>query len=80
MNSVFSSLSIIKEIQCLAVSLLYHMSENDNLDLSCITTTVNETFHGKLKSHLQGDKTVLQRISSPGNFILCVKGDTSVIE
>ena len=52
MYSAFLSLSILKEIQCLAVSLLYLMSENDNLNSSCITTAGNETFHGRLKSHL----------------------------
>ena len=52
MNSEFLSLSILKENQCPAVSLLYLISENDNPNPSCITAAVNETFHERLKSHL----------------------------
>ena len=68
--SAFLSLSILEEIQCLAVSLLYLMSENQNFNSSCITTAGNETFHGRLKSFLSGDETVTRCISSLGKFVL----------
>ena len=80
MNSEFLSLRVIKKIQWLAVSLLYLKSENNNFSSSCITTAVNETFHGKLKSHLVGDKTVLMYICSLEKFVLGVIGGASVVE
>ena len=66
----FLSLSLLLEIQCIAVSLLYLKSENDNLNLSCIITAGNETFHGRSKSYLAGDETVIRCINSPFKFIL----------
>ena len=61
-------------------SLLYPVSENDNLNSSCITTAGNETFHGRLKSHLQGDETVLQSISTLGKFVLGYVVGASVVK
>ena len=55
------------------------MSENDNLNSSC-TTAGNDTFHGRLKSHLQGDETLLRCISSLGKFVLSEIGGASVVE
>ena len=69
MYSAFLSFSILKEIQCLAIQLLHLMSENDNLNSSC-TAAGNDTFHGRLKSHLQGDETVTLCISCIGKFVL----------
>ena len=43
MYSAFLSLSILQEIQCLAVELLYLMSENENMNSSCIATAGDET-------------------------------------
>ena len=42
---LFLSLSLLLEIQCLAASLLYIMSENNNLNSSCTTTAGNKTFN-----------------------------------
>ena len=36
-------LNILEEIQCLAASLLYLISENYNLNLSCMVTAGDET-------------------------------------
>ena len=47
------------------------MSENENMNLYCITTAGNETFHGKLKSYLSRDETVTQCTDSLGKFVLC---------
>ena len=46
------------------------MSVNDNLNSSCITAAGNQTFHGRLKSHLQGDEIELRHISCLGKFVL----------
>ena len=80
MNSVFSSLSTLKETQHLLVSLLYLMSENDNTNSSRITTAGNDTFHGRLKSHLQGDETVTLCISRIGKFVLGNTVGASVVK
>ena len=80
MFSAILSLGIFKEIQYLSVLLLYPVSQNDNPNSSCIAAAVNETFHGRLKSHLQGDKTVLMYICSLENFILREIVGASVVE
>ena len=60
MYSEFLSLSILEEIQCLTVSLLCPMSENECLNSSCIATAGNEIFHGRLKSYLARDNTEIR--------------------
>ena len=79
MYSAFLSFSILKEIQCLAIQLLHLMSENDNLNSSC-TAAGNDTFHVRLKSHLQGDETVTLCISWIGKFVLGNTVGASVVK
>ena len=47
----------------MAVSLLSFMSENENMNSSCIITAGNETFQGRLKSYLSGDDTVIRLLA-----------------
>ena len=70
MYSAFLSPGIFGDILCLALSLLNPMSENYNLNYYCITTAGNETFHGRLKSYLAGDETVIRCTSTFGGFVL----------
>ena len=46
------------------------MSENENFNSSCITTAGNETFHGRLKSYLSGDETVIRCAGGLSKFVL----------
>ena len=46
------------------------MSENENMNLYCITTARNETFHERLKSYLSGDETVIRCTGALGRIVL----------
>ena len=56
------------------------MSENENMNLYCITTAGNETFHGKLKSYLSRDETVTRCTGSFGRFVLGEIMSSSIVK
>ena len=80
MYSVFSLISILEEIQCLAVLLLYFISENENLNLSCINTAENETSQGRLTFYLAGGEIVIRCTSSIGKCVLCESMGSNLVK
>ena len=80
MYYAFLSLSILHEILCHAVSLLYLMSENDNFKSSCVTTAENYTLNERLKSCITGDATVIKFAGSLSKYVLGEIIDSNLVK
>ena len=70
MYSSLLPLSILEDIECLAISLQYLISENYKFNQYFIATAGNKTFNSGLKSYLVGDKIEIRCTSTLGMFIL----------